>query len=62
MEHLMNDCDCKTMLKLPVDVVVAMAYVPFQTEVITYKSDEALCKGTLFPELDKNFYGGKCCG
>ena len=41
---------------------IAMAYVPFQTELITYTSMEALCNGTLFPELDKNFYGGKCCG
>ena len=41
---------------------LAMAYVPFQTELVTYTSSEALCNGTLFPELDKKFYGGKCCG
>ncbi len=59
-----NKCQqkCKIMSKLPADIVVAMAYVPFQTELITYTSDEALCNGTLFPELDKKFYGGKCCG
>lgn len=59
MEH---NCECKTMQKMPCDIVLAMAFVPFQTELITYKSDEALCNGTLFPELDKKFYGGKCCG
>lgn len=62
MENMDYNCDCKTMPKLPIDMVVAMAYVPFQTELITYKSEEALCNGTLFPELDKKFYGGKCCG
>ncbi len=59
-----NKCNgvCKKMQHLPEKTVVAMAYVPFQTEVITYTSEEALCRGTLFPELDKKFYGGKCCG
>ncbi len=59
-----NKCPyiCKVMPKLPLDTVVAMAYVPFQTELVTYTSDEAFCNGTLFPELDKKFYGGKCCG
>ena len=61
MENNIN-CVCKTMPKLPECPVVAMAYVPFQTDLITYKSEEALCNGTLFPELDKKFYGGKCCG
>lgn len=62
MENNELNCGCKTMPKLPCDTVLAMAFVPFQTELITYKSDEALCNGTLFPELDKRFYGGKCCG
>lgn len=62
MEQMMCNYTCKTMDKLPDDIVVAMAYVPFQTELITYKSEEAICNGTLFPELDKKFYGGKCCG
>ena len=57
-----NKCICKMMSHLPEDAVVTMAYVPFQTDIVTYTSEEALCKGTLFPELDKNFYGGKCCG
>jgi len=59
-----NKCNyiCKKMPHLPEYTVVAMAYVPFQTDLVTYTSDEALCNGTLFPELDKKFYGGKCCG
>lgn len=59
-----NNCqlDCKKMPHLPSDTVLAMAYVPFQTELVTYTSEEALRNGTLFPELDKKFYGGKCCG
>ncbi len=59
-----NKCNCifKIMPHLPEDTVVTMAYVPFQTEIVTYTSEEALSNGTLFPELDKKFYGGKCCG
>ena len=59
-----NKCNCyfKVMPHLPASTVVTMAYVPFQTEIVTYTSEEALDNGTLFPELDKKFYGGKCCG
>lgn len=62
MEHFELNCDCTNLPKLPCNMVLAMAFVPFQTELITYKSNNALCNGTLFPELDKKFYGGKCCG
>ncbi len=62
MEDNKCQCKCKKMPKLPPDVVVGMAYIPFQTELVTYTSSEALSRGTLFPELDKKFYGGKCCG
>ena len=62
MEDKKYQCNCKIMSDLPTDVVIAMAYVPFQTELETYTSSEALSNGTLFPELDKKFYGGKCCG
>lgn len=60
MEHICK-CNYKQMPKLPCDTVVTMAYVPFQVDLVTYTSSEALCNGTLFPELDKKFYGGKCC-
>ncbi|MBQ8765729.1 MAG: spore coat associated protein CotJA [Clostridia bacterium] len=62
MKDNQSQCYCNNLPKLPDYPVVAMAYVPFQTELVTYTSDEALCSGTLFPELDKNFYGGMCCG
>jgi hypothetical protein len=62
MEDKKYQCNCKIMSDLPTDVVIAMAYVPFQTELVTYTNSEALSNGTLFPELDKKFYGGKCCG
>lgn len=62
MEEKFCECVCENMPELPCDPVAAMAYVPFQTELITYKYAEGFCNGTLFPELDKKFYGGKCCG
>ena len=62
MEEKVCKCVCEDLPALPKRTVVAMAYVPFQTELVTYKSADALCNGTLFPELDKKFYGGKCCG
>ncbi len=45
---------------LPLNPVLAMAYVPIQTELQTYDCDKALQQGTLFPCLDKPFQGG-CC-
>lgn len=42
---------------LPEDPVVAMAYVPFQTDTTTYDEMKALKIGTLFPVLDKPFMG-----
>lgn len=42
---------------LPEDTVVAMAYVPFQLNRKTYDAGTALCKGTLFPVLNKPFKG-----
>ena len=37
---------------------LAMAYVPFQQWGETYSDDEALNRGTLFPQLDFPFNGG----
>lgn len=42
---------------LPDDPVPAMAYVPFQQFERTFAPERALEAGTLFPELDKPFYG-----
>lgn len=42
---------------LPENPVVAMAYVPFQTDLNVYDENKALSVGTLFPVLDKPFTG-----
>lgn len=48
---------------LPNDTVEAMAYVPFQQQNSkTYSPAHALEAGTVYPVLDKPFYGGKCWG
>ncbi len=38
---------------------LAMAYVPMQHFKSVYEPDEALQNGTIFPELNKPFLGGK---
>lgn len=42
---------------LPDEPVVAMAYVPFQTDSTTYDEIKALKIGTLYTVLDKPFLG-----
>lgn len=42
---------------LPENPVVAMAYVPFQTDSTVYDEMQALKYGTLFPVLNKPFVG-----
>ena len=42
---------------LPKDPVPGMAYVPFQQWSETYEPARALDDGTLFPVLNKPFYG-----
>lgn len=42
---------------LPANPVVAMAYVPMQTETTTYDEMQALACGTLYPCLFKPFLG-----
>ncbi len=44
---------------LPENPVPAMAYVPFQNWGEVYEPERALDAGTLFPVLDKPFYGRK---
>lgn len=38
-------------------LALAMAYVPMQCMKNAYSLEQALCAGTLFPELDKPFTG-----
>lgn len=47
--------------KLPENPVYTMAYVPFQAEDSKlYSPDHGLASGTMYPELNKPFCGGKC--
>ena len=61
MPIYLDDCDeymdgqCTCLENLP----LAMAYVPMQVWVNTYEPAEALMNGTLFPELNLPFMGGK---
>lgn len=54
-----RECAAEPMPPLPPDPVPAMAYIPFQQMGETYDEETALRCGTLFPELNKPFYG-KC--
>ncbi len=38
---------------------LTMAYVPMQSNIKAYPPEEALQRGTLFPDLDKPFIGKK---
>ncbi len=40
------------------NAVLAMAYVPMQSLNVVYTEEDALCQGTLFPDLDKPFHRG----
>ena len=42
---------------LPEDPALAMAYIPYQSWGEVYEPERALDAGTLFPDLDKPFYG-----
>ncbi|MBQ6065546.1 MAG: spore coat associated protein CotJA [Clostridia bacterium] len=43
---------------LPDDTVTTMAYVPYQTDKTMYDDEAALCRGTLFINLNKPFCRG----
>lgn len=48
---------------LPKKTAEAMAYVPFQQQNSkTYSPAQALESGTVYPVLDKPFFGSKCSG
>ncbi len=49
--------------KFPDKVSEAMAYVPFQMEnAKLYSATQGFAAGTMFPTLNKPFYGSKCGG
>lgn len=45
---------------LPDNPQVAMAYVPYQNAKALYSAEQGMCSGTMFPCLNKPFYGKKC--
>ncbi len=45
---------------LPDPMVLAMSYMPMQIFKDMYDVHEGFKSGTVFPELDKPFLGGKC--
>ena len=57
MENNANDQVYTGLTPLPANPVTAMAYIPFQTDRTVYEADNALLRGTLFPNLDKPFTG-----
>ncbi len=46
----------------PAKTVPTMAYVPFQQQGAMYGAEQGIVSGTLFPVLNKPFYGSKCTG
>lgn len=49
--------------KFPERTSEAMAYVPFQqNNSPTYTPTQGFTMGTMFPSLNKQFYGNKCGG
>ena len=53
---------CETYPALPENVVLAMAYVPWQYWSNLYSRPKAFQQGTIFVDLNKPFYGkGACC-
>ena len=47
--------------KFPENTSEAMAYVPFQmNNSPTYTPAQGFASGTMFPTLNKPFYGSKC--
>lgn len=69
-----NCTDCKNVTSIPAcintdfcvaepvcrnDGILTMAFVDMQPLDSVYPESTALCNGTLFPNLNKPFYGGK---
>ncbi len=49
--------------KFPKSTPEAMAYVPFQkNDAKIYSATQGFAAGTMFPTLNKPFYGSKCGG
>ena len=58
MERNCDDCeDCRQKRDELRGLPLAMAYVPWQEFGCTYEPMQGMHTGTIFPELDKPFYG-----
>jgi hypothetical protein len=44
---------------IPKDASVTMAYIPLQEGIETYEEEVGLNNGTIFPQLNKEFKGGR---
>lgn len=63
MDLIRDTMDSYGITALPKKTVEAMAYVPFQPNgAETYKAMRGFEAGTMFPALDKPWYGAKCRG
>ena len=49
--------DCSRDRDMLYGMPIAMGYIPWQNFECTYEPAQALRAGTIFPELDKPFYG-----
>lgn len=57
---LFNPTFLKASKKRPVfpeDISLAMAYMPLQQNIKTYSEEQGFMCGTIFPDLNKQFYG-----
>lgn len=43
----------------PAELSLGIAYVPYQKLTTLYEPDKAYSAGTLYPDLDKPFLGGR---
>ena len=59
-KEMMNNEACVLTVPLfPEKTPVAMAYVPFQQFGTLYEPEKGFEAGTMFPDLDKPFWGGR---
>ncbi len=57
MNNMYKEQLCKDISSLPENPVNAMAYIPYQQWGETYEASAGYNQGTIFPVLDKPFYG-----
>ncbi|MGN1051629.1 MAG: spore coat associated protein CotJA [Acutalibacteraceae bacterium] len=63
METVKNAMDSYGIKRFPEETPYAMAYVPFQPYYDkTYSVTQGFEAGTMYPNLNKPFYGSKCYG